>query len=324
MAGNTDNIDKDLLGYIAGTGISIANGIISNTAVTPVYATIVYTNAATPATSTVFDDANPPVANDPALTQNVDNLYIGSDGSTWVWNGTAYVTKAVESSTPFYLAGGTVDAGSNKTANIYRQGRELIATDGSTQTTPLRELHIQAGGTTGMTSTFGRGAILSSNAGGGTRLYMEHTTAPSGSRAIMIYTDNGQFKVGSVSDTAGAFVRPDILTIPHATGLVGVNLAAPQSNLDVNGSFASAIRAVAGSFTVGASDYTVVATTAGANVILPAPATTNARRIYNIKNGTTGNITITGNIDGVAAATLTISSLQSRQVHSSGNTWWVI
>lgn len=61
---------------------------------------LVYTNTTNPNSSTIFDDENPPVANDDALKQNSQYLYVSSDGAQWTWNGTAYV-----SSTPNYVFG---------------------------------------------------------------------------------------------------------------------------------------------------------------------------------------------------------------------------
>lgn len=62
--------------------------------------TLIYTDTPDPNTATVFDDENPPVANDDALKQDSQYMYISSDGAAWTWNGTAYV-----SSTPNYVFG---------------------------------------------------------------------------------------------------------------------------------------------------------------------------------------------------------------------------
>ena len=53
----------------------------------------VYIDTTTPATATIFDIENPPVTNDDALKQDSANTYYGTDGSVWIWNGTAYITK---------------------------------------------------------------------------------------------------------------------------------------------------------------------------------------------------------------------------------------
>jgi len=87
------------------------------------YSKIVYVNATSPITATIFDTENPPVTNDNLLKNDVANLYIGTDASTWVYNSSTYVTKTVTAtSSNFYLAGTTTDAGNTKTGHITRSG----------------------------------------------------------------------------------------------------------------------------------------------------------------------------------------------------------
>ncbi len=86
------------------------------------YTKTVYVNATNPNAATIFDLNNPPTTNDNLLKSDVNNLYIGTDISTWVYNGSLYVTKTIPS-TPsvFYNAGTTVPA-SNTTAPVERSG----------------------------------------------------------------------------------------------------------------------------------------------------------------------------------------------------------
>lgn len=88
------------------------------------YAVIVYVNATSPSIATIFDDENPPTTNDNAFKTDADNLYIGTDASTWVWNGSSYVTKTLPESSNFIFnfVYPPVDSGSNKTADITRIG----------------------------------------------------------------------------------------------------------------------------------------------------------------------------------------------------------
>jgi hypothetical protein len=75
----------------------------------------------TPTTESVVFDPNTPAT--------TDVLYVSStNASTWIYNGSSYVTYIVPTveSTPFYLAGTTIDAGGNKTAFIQRNGSILI------------------------------------------------------------------------------------------------------------------------------------------------------------------------------------------------------
>jgi hypothetical protein len=58
--------------------------------------------------------------NTPAST---DFIYVSTvNGSQWTWNGTTYVSFTPASTTPWYLGGGTSDAGGNKISTIYRTG----------------------------------------------------------------------------------------------------------------------------------------------------------------------------------------------------------
>jgi hypothetical protein len=103
------------------------------------YATIVYFNSTTPSTATIFDLANPPVTNNNAL-KNLDTaIYVGTNGSTWNSNGTIYSTYIAPSSTEWYLANTTTDAGGNKTGSIYRTGNVGIGSI----TAPTALLHLQ-------------------------------------------------------------------------------------------------------------------------------------------------------------------------------------
>lgn len=97
-----------------------------NSSIIDDFSKVVYFNALTPETATIFDLHNPPVTNDNALKIDDQNLYIGSDASTWVYKTSiaAYETKLVTSSlSNFYLSGTTTDAGNSKTANLKRTGR---------------------------------------------------------------------------------------------------------------------------------------------------------------------------------------------------------
>jgi len=84
------------------------------------YTKIVYVNTTSPTTATIFDLNNPPVTNDNALKNDVNNLYIGTDSSTWVYNGSTYTTKVVPATSNFYVNGTPVDAGNNKDLPINR------------------------------------------------------------------------------------------------------------------------------------------------------------------------------------------------------------
>jgi len=108
---------------IDGTGTKYPTVDAVNAGLPVNYSKIVYVNATSPITATIFDTENPPVTNDNLLKNDVTNLYIGTDASTWVYNSTTYVTKTVTAtSSNFYLAGTTTDAGNTKTGHITRSG----------------------------------------------------------------------------------------------------------------------------------------------------------------------------------------------------------
>lgn len=127
-----DKINKQDSLAVDGTGTKYPTVDAVNDAIPASYAVVVYVNATSPNTATIFDDVNPPVTNDDALKIDTDNLYIGTDASTWVYNGTTYITKTIAPSSNFKIVGTGVDAGSNKTSDITREGS--IASEGNIST----------------------------------------------------------------------------------------------------------------------------------------------------------------------------------------------
>lgn len=104
----------------------------------------------------------------PNITASKDYVYVSTtDNSQWTYNGSTYVTYTSPASTAWNLAGGTADAGSNKTGGIVRSGKVGI---GSGITTPSNIVEINGtGGTgTGLKLTTGAGVnkVLSSDANG--------------------------------------------------------------------------------------------------------------------------------------------------------------
>jgi hypothetical protein len=87
----------------------------------------------TPDATIEFNTVNPNIGT-PTFTPNTpssaDYIYVSSvDASLWVWNGSTYVTFVGPSSTPFYIAGTTNDAGNNKTSSIARTGSLSIGSN---------------------------------------------------------------------------------------------------------------------------------------------------------------------------------------------------
>ncbi|AOW08756.1 hypothetical protein [Flavobacterium gilvum] len=95
------------------------------------YSKVVYVNANTPTTATIFDTNNPPVTNDNSLKSDVNNLYIGLDTSSWVYNATTFTYDAetiTSKASTFYLYGTNKDAGNNKNNEIERSGAVGVGT----------------------------------------------------------------------------------------------------------------------------------------------------------------------------------------------------
>lgn len=83
----------------------------------------------TPTNVCLFDTLDPNTGGtvfDPVdLEADTDTVFVSeSDASTWIYNGSAYITKTFEipDNTPFWLYGTSLDAGGNKTAMIQRNG----------------------------------------------------------------------------------------------------------------------------------------------------------------------------------------------------------
>jgi len=118
---------------VDGTGQKYPTVDAVNAAIPVNYSKIVYVNNVNPNSATIFDLENPPTINDNALKTDTANLYIGTDASTWVYNGSIYITKSVTSDTSnFWYKGTTVPAGNSKTATLTRNGgAEFLASAGT-------------------------------------------------------------------------------------------------------------------------------------------------------------------------------------------------
>ena len=104
-------------------------------------------------------------------------------------------------------------------------------------------------------------------------------------------------------------------TIVNAIGFDGAGMPVHQAFNQHN------IRSESAATTIVASDYTVVFT----NPNLTQPLGTSvAKQILNLKNNSSGNLTVTGTIDGVTNATINISTKSSLTFHGDGITWFII
>lgn len=92
-----------------------------------------------------FNTTNPNTGS-PVFTPNTPQssnvVYISSSNySQWTWNGSSYVTYTPTPNTAWMISGGTNDAGSNKTSDIYRNGNVGI---GAGTFSPTAKLDIRA------------------------------------------------------------------------------------------------------------------------------------------------------------------------------------
>lgn len=127
-----------------------------------------------PDATVTFNTANPN-SGSPTFTggpgASTNYVYVSEiDNSQWTYNGSTYSTytpPATTPSTPWYLSGGTTDAGSNKTSAVYRTGRVGIGTGTSS---PANILEVRGTGGTGtglrLPTGAATGRVLTSNANG--------------------------------------------------------------------------------------------------------------------------------------------------------------
>lgn len=129
-------------------------------------------NQLTPTTASVVFTPNTPSSKDYVYVSTVD-------ASQWTYNGTTYITYTPPASTAWNLAGGTTDAGSNKTGAISRTGNVGIGTN------PTVRLDARASvgdgalgiGTSSATAMVaGAGAVRYSTSSGGVLEYSNGTT----------------------------------------------------------------------------------------------------------------------------------------------------
>jgi hypothetical protein len=122
--------------------------------------------------------------------------------------------------------------------------------------------------------------------------------------------------------------NPRSFTYEASTSLLVDDLRVIQLN---SGGYLVAVNRVensilesAAAVTLDSTHYTVVITGTGVTQALPTPSAATFGRIYNVKNGSSGDLISTGNIDGLAGRVLVVPSLQSRTFHGTATTWWIV
>lgn len=294
-------------------GFGIKKDVTSN--VTP--STIVNFDKLTPTTSGVIFDPNTP--------QTVDVLYVSSvDASTWIWNGTAYITYAppTVNNTEWYLSGTTIDAGSNKTAAISRTGS--VKVDGTLNsswsqliynrgTTNANGLYVYIDGTTsGTPFRVDKGAsVYFQIANNGTISTKNYTLPLADGTATQSLVTNG---AGVVSWVDGSSAIPQANTI-YVDSVNGVNATTGRG--DINKPYLTPEYALGNITNTG----TVTATTTSTSATLTAVSDTTNIKIGQFITGT-----------GIPYASIVVSKTSNTIVLSKActasatitATWWTV
>lgn len=235
----------------------------------------------------------------------------------WIWNGTEYVTKPATNNTEWYLGATQVDAGGNKTSSISRTGWVFVGAN-KNATCPL-DLENNAPGTAFM--NVARYIATNQNVAGRTTMFTMGANQSAGNIADWRFYYAGAASGNNRSEFGfSGNVSPNLAMLYN--GLNGVGTTAPVSKLEVAGSFGATVRGINANTTT-SNDFTVLMNTAAITLTLEAPGPL-LRRIMNVKNTTTGTVTVTGHIDGVSGATITLAAKASRTFQSNGNSWFII
>jgi len=211
ISGKEDVANKQNSLAIDGTGTKYPTVDAVNAGLPVNYSKIVYVNATSPITATIFDTENPPVTNDNLLKNDVANLYIGTDASTWVYNSSTYVTKTVVSNSNFYLAGTTTDAGNTKTGHITRSGN--ISTTGK----------LASSGATTLATTSTETAYVGTSTSNPdlAKFVVKGTKAGTGSHFIASFLNDAGVRMGAIDDGGGYTATGEVKGTSFISGAGG-------------------------------------------------------------------------------------------------------
>jgi hypothetical protein len=277
-----------------------------------------FINGTNPATATIFSLTTPPTVNDNSLKNNDDYVYVGTDGSYWFWNGTAYVTAPVPAATTEWLVAGTnVDAKGDKVGRIARTGFVTIGQN-LVATTPLDLWRT----TPDKYSVLCRMLNPSNKVATNNTMFLFGAAQETGNCGDMRFYYAGNNSANNRMDFGfSGYINPTLTFT--VGGRVGIRTVTPNSTLQNNGSISLPIKQTPGTVVLTEFDYTLILTSPTSNQSLPSAAGIDGR-IYNIRNNSGGNTFVTGLIGGPTSNTITLPSGAVRTFQALGGVWWIV
>ena len=229
----------------------------------------------------VNSDPNSPGTTFNGTAASKDFVYVSTiNNSQWTYNGSTYVTYTPPASTAWYLAGGTNDAGSNKTGSIYRTGNVGIGT-----ANPTTRLEVIGNGSVsnGMLVTAHSNTNSSWKYGFYTTKHYLNAEEPLGLIAGEAAPSSSYVKIGGGYGEVNAATDLEFYTANNTTtttgtqrmcvksdGKIGIGTSSPTAVLHVNSSGGAG------------TGFRLVDGSQGANKVLQSDANGNASWATNV------------------------------------------
>lgn len=276
------------------------------------------------------------------LVYNINAGMVGGSIGYWYWDGSIWMKLGSgAASTGWSLTGnasttvgtnfiGTTDA---QDFAIYTNSAERMRVQsggnvGIGITSPKRLLHV-AQNSSGTPSIFALDNVNTTD-GNGLNISFRGTTTGVGAASFKEFaTIQAKYETHEEDIRASSLIfftcvngsineRMRIST----AGYVGVRTSTPNSYLEVNGSFATAITKTTSSLTLNETHYTIIVTGGTPAVTLPVAGATNNRRSYRIINQNSSAITISSYIGFTGSSVLSVPGNSKIEVQSDGANWF--